>query len=213
MKCPSCGGEVSSQSARCPYCGNVYEPGALFQREIAEKVARNKLLPKFILKSRTPDMVQMLLTRVVVGFGLAAFLITAAAFCIYMAGERVGQRTPRPDSYAQKYLSKYTAEDTAYIEDDLAREYRDEVMEAVNTGQEVKEYQVEAVLRNVCKVLRDETVGETAKEQIYAFLYGYLLLTEDEINRLQQAAENGMTDYTFLENTAAMIIQRLEEGR
>ena len=66
MKCQYCGGEVSSQSIKCPYCNQDNPEGIAFQKEVYKRIERNKLLKPFLLKQKTPELVQKMLTRVII---------------------------------------------------------------------------------------------------------------------------------------------------
>lgn len=206
MKCPNCSGEVDSQSTRCPYCGSVYEPGALFQLEIAEKMARNKLLPKFILKSRTPDMVQMVLTRIVISFSLATIVFLVAGFMIYLAGDNVGKREIREGSYAEVYLS----EEDSRIESETLRENMNQIVVAADTGQEIPDYIMEAVLRNAYSIMVDEEENPLIQEQMYAFLYGYLQMPEEEVAEFLNHTDSDYADYDYIESLARKLVERWE---
>lgn len=202
MKCPNCGGEVDSQSTACPYCNSTYEPGRLFQLELAEKMAKNKLLPQFILKNRTPDMVQMLLTRVIISFSVAAVVFTVAAFGIYMLADNRIARTPKEGTYAWKYAQ----ESDRRIENEMVREYMYEIVIAVDTGEAIRESALDYVLSNSYKILVDEADSRAA-EQVRAFMIGYLQMTEEEIT--QFAVEHEYYSDTMAAREA--LVQKLLE--
>lgn len=207
MKCPNCGGEVDSQSTACPYCNSTYEPGRLFQLELAEKLEKNKLLPKFILKSRTPDMVHMMLTRIIISFSLAAVVFTVAAFGIYVIGENSLHREPTEGTYAWKYKNNSERR----IENEMLREYMNEIVIAVDTGETVRETALDYVLTNSLYVLQ-ENPGSTEGLLIQAFMAGYLQMTKEEIEDFINVEDDYFAERDAVDALCAKLLLRLGGG-
>ncbi len=207
MKCPNCGGEVDSQSIACPYCNSTYEPGRLFQLELAEKMEKNKLLPKFILKSRTPDMVQMMLTRSIISFFLAAIVFTVVAFGIYMLGENSLHREPVEGTYAWKYIN----ENDRRIENEMLREYMNEIVVALDTGEAVSDTALDYVLLNSLYEIREDKGGERS-HLIQAFLSGYLQMSKEEIEEFLQVEDDYYARHEAADALCTKLLLRLGGG-
>ncbi len=186
MKCVNCGGEVDSQSAKCPYCGSLNEEGLKFQQEVASKLARNKLLPKFILKDKTPDMLQSFLWRVMFSFTVAGVLLFVVGFGVYyIADELLGNVDPY--GYAKEvYYTRTENTDEIYV---FPEDYMMEIMVDLDTGVKPYRSRVEYVLEYTYRLMVTDSYRE--KEgyhdlslECYAFLKGYLQMEESEIEYL-----------------------------
>jgi len=186
MKCVNCGGEVDSQSTRCPYCGSDNAQGILFQQEVAEKLARNKFLPGFILRDKTPEMLHKLLWRVMFSFTLAGMILIGVSFALYCVADNLS--TPaEPYGYAKD--TYYTRTENAadiYI---FPEEYMNEIIVSLDTGVMPYRSRVEFVLEYTYRLMVPDTYRD--KEgyhdlclECYAFLKGYLCLKEEEIEYL-----------------------------
>ena len=207
MKCPNCGGEVDSQSTMCPYCSSTYEPGRLFQLELAEKMEKNKLLPKFILKSRTPDMVQMMLTRSIFSFLLAAVVFTVVAFGIFVLGENGLHREPVEGTYAWKYINN----SEGHIENEMLREYMNDIVVAVDTGEPIEDYALDYVLLNSFYEIEED--GDGRKSQLLqAFMAGYLQMTEEEIEDFLQVEDDYYERSKAADELCVKLLSRLGGG-
>lgn len=186
MKCINCGGEVDSQSTKCPYCGSDNAEGIKFQQEVADRLARNKLLPKFILKDKTPDILQKLLWRVMFSFTLAGIVLMGVSFTLYCISDNL-MASKEPYGYAKE--SYYTRTENAadiYI---FPEEYMNEIIVALDTGVKPYRSRVEYVLEYTYRLMVPDTYQD--KEgyhdiclECYAFLKGYLCLQEEEIEYL-----------------------------
>lgn len=186
MKCINCGGEVDSQSTRCPYCGSDNAEGIKFQQEVAEKLARNKLLPKFILKDKTPDILQKLLWRVMFSFALAGIVLMGVSFALYCISDNL-MASKEPYGYAKEsYYARIENAADIYI---FPEEYMNEIIVALDTGVKPYRSRVEYVLEYTYRLMVPDTYQD--KEgyhdiclECYAFLKGYLCLQEEEIEYL-----------------------------
>lgn len=207
MKCPNCGGEVDSQSVICPYCNSEYEPGKLFQMELAEKIARNKLLPKKIIENRTPEMISMLLSRIIISASLFAVVFVAAAYGVFWLGESTLEREPAEGTYAWKYAN----EADRRIENEMLREYMYDIVVAVDTGEKVEEYWVDYVLGNAYYPLKEDSDSRESGI-IKAFMTGYLQMSEDEIEKLTTQYDSYTAESAAKEQLLYDIIERLGGG-
>jgi len=207
MKCPNCGGEVDSQSVLCPFCNSEYEPGKLFQIELEEKIARNKLLPKKIIKNRTPEMISMLLTRVIISASLFAVLFTAVAYGVFVLGENGLVREPKEGSYAWKYAK----EADRRIENEMLREYMYDIVIAIDTGGEVRDYWIDYVLSNAYYPLREDPDSRES-QIIKAFMTGYLQMSEEEIGKVAAEYDSYETKRTAREQLVYDLLRRVGGG-
>ncbi|MBQ9123003.1 MAG: hypothetical protein IJY10_05860 [Lachnospiraceae bacterium] len=186
MKCINCGGEVDSQSAKCPYCGSLNEEGLKFQQEVASKLARNRLLPKFILKDKTPDMLHSFLWRVMFSFSVAGVLLFIIGFGIYfIADEMLGNK--EPSGYAKEnYYTRTENSEDIYI---FPEDFMMQIMVDLDTGVKPYRSRVEYVLEYTYRLMvsdtyKDEEGYHELCLECYAFLKGYLKLEEEEIEYL-----------------------------
>ena len=186
MKCINCGGEVDSQSTKCPYCGSLNEEGLRFQQEVASRLARNKLLPKFILKDKTPDMLHSFLWRVMFSFTVAGVLLFVISFAVYyISEEMLGNKEPSGMA-KEVYYTRMENLGEIYI---FPEDYMMDIMVDLDTGVMPYRSKVESVLEYTYRLMVPDTYRD--KEgyhdlclECYAFLKGYLKLEESEIELL-----------------------------
>ena len=196
MKCTYCGGEVSSQSIRCPFCDRENPEGIAFQEEIRKKIERNKLLKPFLLKQKTPELVQKMLSRIwllLLGVNCILFVFS---FLIFMWGENTGHRNPNPGSFAENYVNCFDI--TGNWEYEAFYGYMTEIMNAQVTGEEIPEYKVEYLVDYAYDVIAEEADCENEEEEhiltVYAFFQGYLGFEEKDMVFLLPG-QDGEYDY------------------
>lgn len=56
MKCPNCGGEVSVNQVKCPYCGTPNPEGMLFQENVRQKTRFNEYLREKVKEQMTRNI-------------------------------------------------------------------------------------------------------------------------------------------------------------
>jgi hypothetical protein len=210
MKCPYCGGEVSSQSIACPYCGKANQEGIAFQEEIKRKIERNKLLKPFLIKQKTPELVQRMLTRILVLILVLNGVLFAGCIGLYVFSERDSGREPEPDSYAQQYLTEFYAEDSYYYRQFTG--YRDDVMDALMEGEMPTHDQIEDLVNYAFYAVTyggEETENET-RQELTAFFTGYLGLSEEDC-RFFDADELKDCDYTKQQDLKAQAVAAIEQ--
>lgn len=181
MKCPYCGGEVPAQSITCPYCGKENPEGIAFQQEVQDKIKRNKLLKPFLINQKKPELIQKMMTRIiviiiVVNVVLMGFILLAAVFT-----SRKEVRVPAPDSFAEQYLEEYQDIDDFYF-DNYYRKVKKQI-EMLDNGEIPEETEVINLITDAHRAL-EESEGKEIHEKIYlhetAFFRGFLGLTEEE---------------------------------
>ena len=83
MKCVNCGGELDSQAIKCPYCGSRNQAGLAFYKDVYEKVNRNKLLAPLLLRQKTPELVQRMLTRIIIAMGMLGAVLMGISIGLF----------------------------------------------------------------------------------------------------------------------------------
>ena len=52
MNCPYCGSLLTYQDVVCPYCGRTNKGGVAFQKEVYDRIERNRLLRPFLINKK-----------------------------------------------------------------------------------------------------------------------------------------------------------------
>lgn len=208
MKCPSCGGEFSSQSIACPYCGRENPEGIAFQEEVRRKIERNKLLKPFLIKQKTPELVQRMLTRIfliIIGINLALF---AFIFILYLLAGIEVKSDIQPGKYAQVYRTNFAELDDYYFEN-YHRQMRG-IMSMIDNGEMPAYDDIDYLVDRAHKAL-EEAQDEDIFEDVYlheaAFFRGFLKLTEEE-SLFLEPDEDG--EYRYLTTTDERRIKAVE---
>lgn len=204
MKCPYCGGEVPSQSVKCPYCDAVNPEGVAFQEEIQERIERNRLLRPFLIKQKTPELKQRMLTRmIVILMGINVALI-AFSLGIFLWENREERRAAAKDSQA-KYYETFFGENRNYYYDEFLRRMN-EFVDMAEEGQIPEREDILSLLDRAYDSLYYMQDEEKEFQQeilfnIKAFFMGYVGLTSDEMECFEPD-ENGVYD-RYMENAVA----------
>ncbi len=229
MKCPNCGGEVSSQSLNCPFCGSKNPEGIAFYEEVQKKIERNKLLKPFLIKQKTPELVQKMLTRICIIVFLVNVLLFVGSFLIFFLGESHEQRTWQKDTFAARYYEEY---DTAGNWDyECFLEKIQFILGEMEAGEVPEEYHVEALVRHAYDLISDaydetdmensdtgnheaeNTNQEEAVLMVYAFFQGYLGFDESQMSFLEPG-EDGEYSYSMdsaeEEKVINLVLEKLE---
>ncbi len=152
MKCVNCNGEVDSQAIKCPYCGSRNEAGIQFNKQVYEKIHRNRLLAPMLLKQQTPELIQKLLTRIILamlGISLVLFGICIVMFLV-MDGRKKAE--PEPGSYAEAYEeARHYKNDNYFALIDETNQFID----AWETGNQIDKYDVAAMIESSYRVIHD----------------------------------------------------------
>lgn len=185
MKCPYCGAEISYQEQYCPYCGNQNQEWFDFQKEIQQKINRNRLLKPFLIRQKTPELVQKMLKRILFIQAGVIFILLAFSFCLYLWNEREITRIPREGSIAMQYEQSFL-KNAAYFFDDFT-EALNEFIDQCEAGEIPDGDDIEYLVRRTYRALRyledeEEEVKEETQLLVKAFYCGYLGLPEEEIS-------------------------------
>lgn len=213
MKCPYCSGEVSSQSITCPYCGRENPEGIAFQEEVRQRIERNKLLKPFLIKQKTPELVQRMLSRMVIIIFIGNVLLFALAIAIYVWFNDDGsKREPMPGSYAEYYMETFKG-----VNDYTGHYFWDDVlaaMDLLDNGEVPDAEQVESLVyyaRYALEHCREADELESVYEIEVAFFRGYLGLSEEDSIFLEPNEEG---EYEYIprdELDAAKVMDAMEK--
>lgn len=218
MKCVNCGGEVDSQAISCPYCGTRNETGIAFYKEVCQKIQRNKLLAPLLLRQKTPELVQRMLTRIIAALGVLGIVLLGISFGLFMMIDDpiYSDRKPESDSYAWEYVGQQEH----YYNHDYQRwtKYANEFMDAWDSGKMISRYHLKSMLDYGFEVYYDEDMSEElqqqAKLEIDAMLRGILQLSDEEMALFHQADErytySKQPDPEAQEQLVELLIARLE---
>lgn len=197
MKCTNCGGEVDSQAISCPYCGSRNEAGIAFYQEVCRKIQRNRLLAPILLRQQTPELVQRLLTRIILAMGILGVVFLGISLGMYLLMEDpvYSNRRPAPDSYAAEYVK--VAEDYYNFEYGYWKRYSNEFLDAWDSGRKIKTSCIERMLDHGFRVYYeteiDAQLQEQARLEVDAMLLGILQLSEEELELFHKAD----AEYTY----------------
>ncbi|MED9903794.1 MAG: hypothetical protein UFG06_06380 [Lachnospiraceae bacterium] len=220
MKCPYCGGEVSSQESKCPFCGRENPEGAAFQAKINRKIERNRLLKPFLIKQKTPELVQKMLNRIlliIIGINVVLVVFSIGIYLWADSDADRAERNPAPGSHAEQY------EEAFLWIDDYSYSFFFEIMQDffndVESGQLPDQEEISTLVDyaySAAEGLERETEEnrKTAMTFIHAFFNGYLRLSEEETAFLEPD-ENGeydrYPDEALAERAVTAIERRLLE--
>ena len=217
MKCPYCGGEVSSQSLKCTFCGRENEEGMQFWQELQEKSERNRLLKPLLLRQKKPELAQKMLTRVIVILTIANVLMFAISFGIFLIATKEELREPEAGSLAENFYEEYIG-NTDYFFMSFFIE-QNEYIDMIEAGEAPDEGKVRILVGDAYDVMRDlgeqdEKTAEMVAENMRAFFMGYIGLTEEEMAFLEPNEDGTYSyflDYDLEDKTIALILERQKE--
>ncbi len=212
MKCPYCGGEVPAQSISCPFCGQENPEGVAFQKEVQKKIERNKLLKPFLIKQKTPELIQRMMTRIIVIIVVVNVALLGFSFLLTVWSVQEEVREPATGSYAELYLEKFKDLDDYYF-NNYYRELKKQV-EMLDSGEMPDEYEISNLVTDAHRAL-EESEGEAIQAAIYqyeiAFFRGFLGLTEEE-SRFLEPDEDGEYGIMFSDDERTRIaIEAIQE--
>lgn len=141
--------------------------------------------------------------KFIIGFVLGSIFVAGIAFAFHFASEKV-QEPKEAFGYAgEQYYARPENAPDIYV---FPEEYMHDIVEAISLGEKPERSKVEYILKNTYRLMISDVY--TDKEgyhdvclECYAFLKGYLLLTEDEIEFL---LENGDERYPTEETLSAL---------
>jgi len=217
MKCPYCGGEVSSQSLKCTFCGRENEEGMQFWQELQEKSERNRLLKPLLLRQKKPELAQKMLTRVIIILTIANVLMFAISFGIFLIATQEEVREPKAGSLAENFYEEYTGSSDYFFMSFFIEQ--NEYIDMIEAGAAPDENKVSILVGDAYSVMRDldeqdEETTELIRENMRAFFIGYIGLTEEEMIFLEPDEYGTYTysmDHELKDKTIALILERQKE--
>lgn len=188
MKCPYCGGEISFQSAVCPYCGSKNAQGSAFQEELRKKIERNKLLKPFLIKQKTPELVQKMLTRIILIVTAANFLLLLISFGIFLWKDRPNTGKVNEGSHAESFQKLYYDSNDYSCADFFT--YANAFIDRRENKEAADGREWEWLLKSAYYLMRDSAEYEPQRQEeirlyIRTFFEGYIGLEEEELAFLQ----------------------------
>lgn len=197
MNCPYCGALLTYQDVVCPYCGRKHKEGVAFQKEVYDRIERNRLLRPFLINKKKPEVLKRVMLRMV--FILVFFnmmLITFALGVSWWASEG-DKNSPKGRMFSGLY-----AEEFPYMEDYSFKNFMEQAtscmryMEKEEFGK-MDEGTIDLLVSFGYQALAENTGKE--REEMYeiqkAYYVGYWGLSEEELAFLEP--DNG-SEYTSM---------------
>lgn len=185
MKCTFCGGEVGSDQLRCPYCNQENLIAYQRKKELDEENAKNAEEARRVIASNKTDIINKVLTRIMIGLAVLFVIVTIVSFGINLYIEGAIFKPKLPADYIETldgfyetgeydklymYVKKYEIYDyknpVTYDYSQLALYYYD-VLDYRRCFYEVVEY------------LRGEKDKISSYDWEYTFVNGYKVLLPD----------------------------------
>lgn len=108
MKCPNCGGEVSVNDIKCPYCGTPNPEGIRFQEEVHRRRSFNEYLQDKIKEQMRMPLMQRILNLSIFFLILLFFLQLLMSLGLYLLSEgNVLAGLHRPKDYEEQMAQMY----------------------------------------------------------------------------------------------------------
>lgn len=120
MKCPNCGGDVSVNDLRCPYCGTPNPEGIAFQEEVHKRKRFNEYLRKKITEQMQLPLMHRILNLGLIILFLIALLLFLVSLGIFLFQDIGFPTLIRPRDYKEQMAQMY--EEGRYNELDHAME-------------------------------------------------------------------------------------------
>lgn len=108
MKCPNCGGEVSVNDVKCPYCGTPNPEGIRFQEEVHKRRSFNEYLRAKIKEQMRMPLLQRVMNLSIFFLFLLFMIQLFVSLGVYMAAEgNLLGGLIRPDDYEEQMAGLY----------------------------------------------------------------------------------------------------------
>ena len=108
MKCPNCGGEVSVNDTRCPYCGSLNPEGAAFQGEFRRRRNLNEYLRQKVRSQMRLPLAQRIMNLSIVILSLLLVLSLALGLMWSLFRDRDALGLGRPSDFEAQMETLYT---------------------------------------------------------------------------------------------------------
>lgn len=198
MKCPYCGGVLSYQDVVCPYCGRENREGVEFQREVADKIEQNALLRIFLRNKKKPELIRIVLTRMVFIVALLNVAIIAFTICVCVWAKEGLARKPKADGFSGIYVKEFSDMDDYQYGN--FHERAEEVMQYIDGDvihYTADRYTLYLMVDSGYASLYESTGKERDARYAFqkAYYMGYFGLTEEQIEFLK--GDNGEYEFSF----------------
>lgn len=204
MKCTYCGGDVSSTEEKCSFCGKINKSAVEFQHMVDDMQKTNTKLKKNVLYKNRFDIINRILTRVMIG---ALVIMIASTVFIFIEFSLINNNFSRyfTPKDAEDTMKKYYEDgefsrlyDYMQLYDLLGEEYTYSQIGITNTT-----YQNYCVYRNeiIESVVKGEQISETlidlviyyAMNVINPYSTMYPTISDENLTILMERRENAIT--------------------
>ncbi len=217
MKCTNCGGEIDSQALVCRYCGGRNEAGIAFYKEVYQRIQRNKLLAPLLLRQKTPELVQRMLTRIIAALVILGMALAGVSMGMVLMKKEPVYSDVQPE--AGSYAAVYAREQGDYTNNEYqnwiwySNQFLDELDEGRVPGRICIEEMLDYGFRTYYSERMDAQQQEQARLQVDAMLKGVLELDQQELALFHKADErytySRVPDPDALEQLMALVEEKL----
>lgn len=210
MKCIHCGGEVPARSLKCPYCNQDNPEGIAFQEEILKKIERNRLLKPFLMKQKKPEMVQKMLTRVIIITVMANVLLFAIMVGMSVWEDRDTFTEVEKSTKAREFAQEFWGDDSYEYKQFCVGMY--EFIEKIEDGEMPDDFFIESMVSGGCRAAdnaakADADSREQMETTLEGFFAGYIGLSGEELDFLHPEEDV----YYLPEDTKMEVVAKIKE--
>ena len=187
MKCPYCGGLLTYQDVVCPYCGREHKEGVAFQKEVYDRIERNRLLRPFLINKKKPEVLKLVMLRMVFILVFVNMMFLTFALGVTWWAEASDKNSPKG-----RMISGLYAEEFPYMEDYSFMNFMEQATSCMRY-MEKEEYEkmdegtIDLMVDFGYRALAENTGEE--REEMYeiqkAYYVGYWGLSEEELAFLE----------------------------
>lgn len=195
MNCPYCGALLTYQDVVCPYCGRKHKEGVAFQKEVYDRIERNRLLRPFLINKKKPEVLKRVMLRMVFILVFVNMMFLSFALGVTWWAEEGDKNSPKG-----RMISGLYAEEFPYMEDYSFKNFMEQATSCMRY-MEKEEYEkmdegtIDLMVDFGYRALAENTGEE--REEMYeiqkAYYVGYWGLSEVELAFLEP--DNG-SEYT-----------------
>lgn len=107
MKCPNCGGNLSVNDVKCPYCGTPNPEGIAFQEEVHTRIHINEFLRKDIQEQMKLPLLHRILNLSVIILLFITFLLLGLSLILHIITDIGLPILNRPRDYEEQLEQIY----------------------------------------------------------------------------------------------------------
>ena len=187
MNCPYCGSLLTYQDVVCPYCGRANKEGVAFQKEVYDRIERNRLLRPFLINKKKPEVLKLVMLRMVFILVFVNMMFLTFALGVTWWAEEGDKNSPKG-----RMISGVYAEEFPYMEDYSFKNFMEQATSCMRY-MEKEEYEkmdegtIDLMVDFGYRALAENTGEE--REEMYeiqkAYYVGYWGLSEEELAFLE----------------------------